>query len=43
MPAIVLEYVLEKNGMTVGKDVFIDTTMQFAAMPGPSWAVRAIM
>jgi len=34
MPAIVLEYVLEKNGMTVGKDVFIDTTMQFAAMPG---------
>lgn len=34
MPAIVLEYVLEKNGLTVGKDVFIDTTMQFAAMPG---------
>ncbi|MEQ8200456.1 MAG: ABC transporter substrate-binding protein [Syntrophomonadaceae bacterium] len=34
MPAIILEYVLEKNGMTVGKDVFIDTTMQFAAMPG---------
>ena len=34
MPAIVLEYVLEKNGMTVGKDVYIDTTMQFAAMPG---------
>ncbi len=34
MPAIVLQYVLEKNGLTVGKDVFIDTTMQFAAMPG---------
>ncbi|NLB18302.1 MAG: ABC transporter substrate-binding protein [Syntrophomonadaceae bacterium] len=34
MPAIVLEYVLEKNGLTVGEDVFIDTTMQFAAMPG---------
>jgi len=34
MPAIVLEYVLEKNGLTVGKNVFIDTTMQFAAMPG---------
>lgn len=34
MPAIVLEYVLEKNGLTAGKDVFIDTTMQFAAMPG---------
>ncbi|HRY13791.1 MAG TPA: ABC transporter substrate-binding protein [Syntrophomonadaceae bacterium] len=34
MPAIILEYVLEKNGMTVGQDVFIDTTMQFAAMPG---------
>ena len=34
MPAIVLQYVLSKNGMTVGKDVSIDTTMQFAAMPG---------
>jgi NitT/TauT family transport system substrate-binding protein len=34
MPAIILEYVLEKNGLTVGEDVFIDTTMQFAAMPG---------
>lgn len=34
MPAIVLQYVLEKNGLTVGKDVLIDTTMQFAAMPG---------
>lgn len=34
MPAIVLQYVLEKNGLTVGEDVFIDTTMQFAAMPG---------
>ncbi|WP_052090765.1 ABC transporter substrate-binding protein [Desulfosporosinus sp. HMP52] len=34
MPAIVLQYVLSKNGMAVGKDVNIDTTMQFAAMPG---------
>jgi len=34
MPAIVLQYVLSKNGLTVGKDVFIDTSMQFAAMPG---------
>ncbi|HHX94312.1 MAG TPA: ABC transporter substrate-binding protein [Clostridia bacterium] len=34
MPAIILQYVLEKNGLKVGKDVFIDTTMQFAAMPG---------
>lgn len=34
MPAIVLQYVLSKNGLTAGKDVFIDTTMQYAAMPG---------
>lgn len=34
MPAIILQYVLSKNGLTVGKDVSIDTTMQFAAMPG---------
>ena len=34
MPAIVLQYVLNKNGLTAGKDVFIDTTMQYAAMPG---------
>ncbi len=34
MPAIVLQYVLSKNGLVVGKDIFIDTTMQFAAMPG---------
>ncbi|SDG95300.1 ABC transporter substrate-binding protein [Desulfosporosinus hippei] len=34
MPAIVLQYVLSKNGMAAGKDVTIDTTMQFAAMPG---------
>lgn len=34
MPAIVLQYVLGKQGLTVGKDVYIDTTMQFAAMPG---------
>ena len=32
MPAIVLQYVLKK-GLTAGEDVFIDTTMQFAAMP----------
>ncbi len=34
MPAIVLQYVLSKNGLTTGNDVSIDTTMQFAAMPG---------
>lgn len=34
MPAIVLQYVLSKNGLTTGKDVFIDISMQFAAMPG---------
>lgn len=34
MPAIVLQYVLSKNGLTSGKDVFVDTTMQFSAMPG---------
>lgn len=34
MPAIVLQYVLSQNGLTTGKDVSIDTTMQFAAMPG---------
>ncbi len=34
MPAIVLQYVLSKNNLTVGKDVTVDTTMQFAAMPG---------
>lgn len=34
MPAVVLQYVLDKNGLTAGKDVNIDTTMQFAAMPG---------
>ncbi|MDI6881048.1 MAG: ABC transporter substrate-binding protein [Desulfitobacteriaceae bacterium] len=34
MPAIVLQYVLSKTGLTPGKDVSIDTTMQFAAMPG---------
>lgn len=34
MPAMILQYVLEKNGLTVGEDVAIDTTMQFAAMPG---------
>jgi NitT/TauT family transport system substrate-binding protein len=34
MPAIVLQYVLSKNGLAVGKDVNVDTTMQFAGMPG---------
>jgi NitT/TauT family transport system substrate-binding protein len=34
MPAIVLQYVLKKQGLTAAKDVLIDTTMQFAAMPG---------
>lgn len=34
MPEIILQYVLRKNGLTPGKDVMIDTTMQFAAMPG---------
>ena len=34
MPAIVLQYALNKNGLTTGKNVFIDTTIQFAAMPG---------
>jgi NitT/TauT family transport system substrate-binding protein len=34
MPAIVLQYVLKKNGLTAGKDAVIDTTMQYAAMPG---------
>lgn len=34
MPAIVLQYVLKQTGLTVGKDVSIDTTMQYAAMPG---------
>ncbi|HVJ50127.1 ABC transporter substrate-binding protein [Desulfitobacterium sp.] len=34
MPEIILQYVLRKNGLTPGKDILIDTTMQFAAMPG---------
>jgi NitT/TauT family transport system substrate-binding protein len=34
MPEIILQYVLRNNGLTPGKDVMIDTTMQFAAMPG---------
>ncbi|OLN29376.1 ABC transporter substrate-binding protein [Desulfosporosinus metallidurans] len=34
MPAIVLQYVLSKNSLTTGKDVTVDTTLQFAAMPG---------
>lgn len=34
MPEIILQYVLRNNGLTPGKDVKIDTTMQFAAMPG---------
>ncbi|AFM02178.1 MULTISPECIES: ABC transporter substrate-binding protein [Desulfitobacterium] len=34
MPEIILQYVLRNNGLNPGKDVFIDTTMQFNAMPG---------
>lgn len=34
MPEIILQYVLRNNGLTPGKDVYIDTTMQFNAMPG---------
>lgn len=34
MPEIILQYVLRNNGLIPGKDVMIDTTMQFAAMPG---------
>ncbi|AGA70687.1 ABC-type nitrate/sulfonate/bicarbonate transport system, periplasmic component [Desulfitobacterium dichloroeliminans LMG P-21439] len=34
MPEVILQYVLRNNGLTPGKDVFIDTTMQFNAMPG---------
>lgn len=34
MPEVVLQYVLRNNGLNPGQDVMIDTTMQFAAMPG---------
>ena len=34
MPEIILQYVLRNNGLKPGENVFIDTTMQFAAMPG---------
>jgi NitT/TauT family transport system substrate-binding protein len=34
MPEVILQYVLRNNGLNPGKDVHIDTTMQFAAMPG---------
>ena len=34
MPEIILQYVLRNNGLEPGRDVLIDTTMQFAAMPG---------
>lgn len=34
MPEVILQYVLRNNGLNPGKDVQIDTTMQFAAMPG---------
>ncbi len=34
MPEIILRYVLRNNGLVPDKDVLIDTTMQFAAMPG---------
>ena len=38
MPAIILQYVLEKNGLKVGEDVFIDTTMQLPPCPVLLWA-----
>lgn len=34
MPEVILQFVLRNNGLNPGKDVMIDTTMQFAAMPG---------
>lgn len=34
MPEVILQYVLRNNGLKPGQDVKIDTTMQFAAMPG---------
>ena len=34
MPEVILQYVLRNNGLKPGEDVMIDTTMQFAAMPG---------
>ena len=34
MPEIILQYVLRNSGLEPGVDVHIDTTMQFAAMPG---------
>lgn len=34
MPEVILQYVLRNNGLIPGKDVSIDTTMHFAAMPG---------
>lgn len=34
MPEVILQHVLRRNGLNPGTDVLIDTTMQFAAMPG---------
>ncbi|WP_165835542.1 ABC transporter substrate-binding protein [Ruminiclostridium sufflavum] len=34
VPEMTLEYVLDKNGLTPGKDVYIDTGIQFALMAG---------
>jgi len=36
VPEMTLEYVLRKNNLTPGKDVFIDTSVQFALM-GPAF------
>ncbi|MCX8129628.1 MAG: ABC transporter substrate-binding protein [Clostridia bacterium] len=34
VPEMTLEYVLKKNGLTPGKDVAVDTSVQFALMAG---------
>lgn len=34
VPVMTLEYVLKKNGLTPGKDVTVDTSIQFALMGG---------
>lgn len=34
VPEMTLEYVIKKNGLVPGKDVFIDTSIQFALMAG---------
>lgn len=34
VPEMTLEYVIEKNGLIPGKDVYVDTSIQFALMAG---------